>query len=106
MTTIATQTPQPTALPAIGATVYTTVGNVLTFTLDRIVPDPSKTLRQGAIRPWAGSWKRIFWPRLQKCVRCVSRVRRRASSFMKPTIKTASDEASWITTGMRPSAPN
>ncbi|HET9327935.1 MAG TPA: excinuclease ABC subunit UvrA [Candidatus Eisenbacteria bacterium] len=42
-------------------------GNVLTFTLDRIVPDPSKTLREGAIRPWAGSWKRIFWPRLQKC---------------------------------------
>jgi len=42
-------------------------GNVLTFTLDRIVPDPTKTLRQGAIRPWAGSWKRIFWPRVQKC---------------------------------------
>jgi excinuclease ABC subunit A len=41
-------------------------GNVLTFTLDRIVPDPSQTLRQGAIRPWAGSWKKVFWPRLQK----------------------------------------
>jgi excinuclease ABC subunit A len=42
-------------------------GNVLTFTLDRIVPDPTQTLRDGAIRPWAGSWRRIFWPRLQKC---------------------------------------
>ena len=41
-------------------------GNVLTFTIDRIVPDPGKTLRQGALRPWAGSWRRIFWPRLQK----------------------------------------
>jgi excinuclease ABC subunit A len=41
-------------------------GDVLTFTLDRIVPDPGLTLRQGAIRPWAGSWKKLFWPRLQK----------------------------------------
>ena len=41
-------------------------GNVLTFTFERIVPDPGKTLRQGAILPWAGSWKRVFWPRLQK----------------------------------------
>jgi excinuclease ABC subunit A len=41
-------------------------GNVLTFTVDRIVPDSGKTLRQGAIQPWAGSWKRLFWPRLQK----------------------------------------
>jgi excinuclease ABC subunit A len=41
-------------------------GNVLTFTLDRIVPDAEKTLREGAIQPWAGSWKRLFWPRVQK----------------------------------------
>ena len=41
-------------------------GDVLTFTLDRIVPDPDLTLRQGAIRPWAGSWRKLFWPRVQK----------------------------------------
>jgi excinuclease ABC subunit A len=41
-------------------------GNVLTFTVDRIVPDQGRTLRQDAIQPWAGSWKRIFWPRVQK----------------------------------------
>jgi excinuclease ABC subunit A len=41
-------------------------GNVLTFTVDRIVPDPGKTLRQGALDPWARSWKRVFWPRLEK----------------------------------------
>ncbi len=44
-------------------------GNVLTFTLDRIVPDAEKTLRQGAIQPWAGSWRRLFWPRLEKLAR-------------------------------------
>ena len=42
------------------------LGNVLTFTLDRIVPDPGKTLRQGAVHPWAGSWRRVFWPRIEK----------------------------------------
>ena len=41
-------------------------GNVLTFTEDRIVPDPGKTLRQGALDPWARSWRRVFWPRLEK----------------------------------------
>ena len=41
-------------------------GNVLTFTEDRIVPDPGKTLRQGALDPWARSWKRVFWPRIEK----------------------------------------
>src|SRR5206468_6085082 len=30
------------------------------------VPDPSLTLRQGAVRPWARSWRRVFWPRLEK----------------------------------------
>jgi excinuclease ABC subunit A len=41
-------------------------GNVLTFTAERIVPDPEKTLRQGALDPWARSWRRVFWPRLEK----------------------------------------
>jgi excinuclease ABC subunit A len=44
-------------------------GNVLTFTVDRIVPDPSKTLREGALDPWARSWRRVFWPRLEKLAR-------------------------------------
>jgi excinuclease ABC subunit A len=44
-------------------------GNVLTFTAERIVPDSSLTLRQGAIDPWARSWKKIFWPRLEKFAR-------------------------------------
>ena len=41
-------------------------GDVLTFSPDLIVPDPALTLRQGALRPWAGSWRRIFWPRVEK----------------------------------------
>jgi excinuclease ABC subunit A len=41
-------------------------GNVLTFTAARIVPDPERTLREGAIDPWARSWKSVAWPRLQK----------------------------------------
>ncbi len=41
-------------------------GNVLTFTPERIVPDPAKTLREGAIDPWARSWRSVAWPRLQK----------------------------------------
>ena len=40
-------------------------GNVLTFTADLVVPNPSLTLREGAIRPWAGSWKKIAMPRLE-----------------------------------------
>jgi excinuclease UvrABC ATPase subunit len=44
-------------------------GNVLTFTLDLVVPDPSLTLREGAIRPWAGSWRKVFWPKLEKFAR-------------------------------------
>jgi excinuclease ABC subunit A len=44
-------------------------GNVLTFTADLIVPDPSKTLREGALKPWAGSWRRLAWPRLEKFAR-------------------------------------
>jgi excinuclease ABC subunit A len=41
-------------------------GNVLTFAPELIVPDPARTLREGAIRPWAGSWRRLFWPRIEK----------------------------------------
>jgi excinuclease ABC subunit A len=41
-------------------------GDVLTFTEDRIVPDPTKTLRQGAIDPWARSFRKVFWPKLEK----------------------------------------
>ncbi len=44
-------------------------GNVLTFTTDLIVPDPGLTLREGALRPWAGSWRRLAWPRLEKLAR-------------------------------------
>ncbi len=41
-------------------------GDVLTFAPELIVPDPSKSLRQGALAPWAGSWRTVAWPRLQK----------------------------------------
>jgi len=41
-------------------------GDLLTFAVDRVIPDPAKTLRQGAIRPWSGSWRSVMWPRLQK----------------------------------------
>jgi excinuclease ABC subunit A len=44
-------------------------GNVLTFTVDLIVPDPSKSLREGALKPWAGSWRRLAWPRIEKVAR-------------------------------------
>lgn len=44
-------------------------GNILTFTEEKIVPDATRTLRQGAIDPWARSWKKIFWPRLEKFAR-------------------------------------
>jgi len=44
-------------------------GNVLTFTPDLIVPDTARTLRQGAIDPWARSWRSIAWPRLEKLSR-------------------------------------
>jgi excinuclease ABC subunit A len=41
-------------------------GDVLTFAPELIVPDGTKTLRQGALSPWAGSWRAVAWPRLQK----------------------------------------
>jgi excinuclease ABC subunit A len=44
-------------------------GNVLTFMPELIVPDPSLTLREGAIRTWARSYRQLFWPRLEKLSR-------------------------------------
>src|SRR4029453_15523519 len=41
-------------------------GNVLTFMPELIVPDQGLTLRQGAVRVWAGSLRRHFWPRIEK----------------------------------------
>jgi excinuclease ABC subunit A len=41
-------------------------GDVLVFDPDLVVPDPDLTLREGAIDPWAGSWRRVFAPRLEK----------------------------------------
>jgi excinuclease ABC subunit A len=41
-------------------------GNLLVFTPERIVSDPTLTLREGAIDPWARSWRRVAWPRLEK----------------------------------------
>ncbi len=40
-------------------------GDVLTFTEELIVPDGTKTLRAGAIDPWAKSWRSVMWPKLQ-----------------------------------------
>ncbi len=41
-------------------------GDVLTFSPELIVPDSAKTLREGAIEPWAKSWKTVTWPKLVK----------------------------------------
>jgi excinuclease ABC subunit A len=41
-------------------------GDVLTFAPELIVPDEGKSLKQGALAPWAGSWRSVAWPRLQK----------------------------------------
>ena len=41
-------------------------GNVLIFTPERIVPDPTLTLREGALDPWARTWRRVAWPKLEK----------------------------------------
>ncbi len=40
-------------------------GDVLTFTLDLIVPDRSKSLEAGALDPWARTWRKTMWPKLQ-----------------------------------------
>ncbi len=39
-------------------------GDVLEFDPARVVPDPRKTLAEGAIDPWAGSWRAHFAKRL------------------------------------------
>ena len=41
-------------------------GDVLTFAPELIVPDESKTLKGGALDPWAKSWRATMWPKLQK----------------------------------------
>ena len=40
-------------------------GNILTFTLRRVVPHPGKTLLEGALDPWANSWRAHFMPKLK-----------------------------------------
>jgi excinuclease ABC subunit A len=44
-------------------------GNVLTFMPELVIPDPTKTLKNDAIRPWAGSWRKVFRPKLEKFAR-------------------------------------
>ncbi len=44
-------------------------GNVLVFDPALVVRNPDLTLREGAIDPWAGSWRRVFGPRLEKLAR-------------------------------------
>jgi excinuclease ABC subunit A len=41
-------------------------GDVLTFSPALIVPDEDRTLREGALDPWARSWRSVAWPRLEK----------------------------------------
>ena len=40
-------------------------GNILTFTLERVVPDPDKSVLEGALDPWANSWRGHFLPKLK-----------------------------------------
>jgi len=39
-------------------------GNILTFTVERVVPDPNKSILNGALDPWANSWRAHFMPKL------------------------------------------
>ncbi|HEX7079356.1 MAG TPA: excinuclease ABC subunit UvrA [Candidatus Eisenbacteria bacterium] len=41
-------------------------GNILTFTLERVVPDPGKSVLEGALDPWANSWRSWFLPKMKK----------------------------------------
>ena len=41
-------------------------GNILTFTLERVVPDPGKSVLEGALDPWANSWRAHFLPKLKE----------------------------------------
>jgi excinuclease ABC subunit A len=40
-------------------------GDVLTFSPELIVPEPGRSLINGALRPWAGSWHKVAWPKVQ-----------------------------------------
>jgi excinuclease ABC subunit A len=40
-------------------------GNILTFTLDRVVPNPGRSVLDGALDPWANSWRAHFLPKLK-----------------------------------------
>ncbi len=40
-------------------------GNILTFTEDRVVPHPERTVLEGALDPWANSWRAHFLPKLK-----------------------------------------
>ncbi|HEY2924460.1 MAG TPA: excinuclease ABC subunit UvrA [Candidatus Eisenbacteria bacterium] len=40
-------------------------GNILTFTLRRVVPFPGKSVLEGALEPWANSWRAHFLPKLK-----------------------------------------
>jgi excinuclease ABC subunit A len=40
-------------------------GNILTFTVERVVPDPEKSVLNGALDPWANSWRAHFMPKLK-----------------------------------------
>ena len=40
-------------------------GNILTFTEARVVPHPERTVLEGALDPWAQSWRAHFLPRLR-----------------------------------------
>jgi excinuclease ABC subunit A len=40
-------------------------GNILTFTEERIVPHPERSVLEGALDPWAQSWRAHFLPKLK-----------------------------------------
>jgi excinuclease ABC subunit A len=40
-------------------------GNILTFTEDRVVPHPERSVVDGALDPWAQSWRAHFMPKLR-----------------------------------------
>jgi excinuclease ABC subunit A len=40
-------------------------GNILTFTEARVVPHPERTVLEGALDPWANSWRAHFLPKLK-----------------------------------------
>jgi excinuclease ABC subunit A len=62
--------PEPTLFsfnsPAGACPTCRGFGDVLTFSPELIVPDPERTLRTGAIDPWARSFRKLVWPRLEK----------------------------------------